>query len=76
MTSNTWIDVREQLPEPNTEVRVWAKLLHSPPSEPGYQTDARYRWHGEAHDWVATWDLTPLDNVTHWMPLPPAPTVE
>lgn len=55
-----WISVKEQLPEVDKEVLLLRE-----------NGRARSGWRGEGDEF---WDFTgEITNVSHWLPLPPAP---
>ncbi|NHZ94600.1 DUF551 domain-containing protein [Massilia sp. CCM 8734] len=65
---SAWISVDDRLPEPGTSVLIF---FPEDPAEP-YRIDM---WDEDADgpnaaSWVVWYD----SNITHWMPLPPAPT--
>ena len=61
-----WIPVSERLPEPYTRVLACIKS--------GYM-EVDYMYSEPIVD-VGIADFNSLDNVTHWMPLPPSPESE
>lgn len=76
MTSNTWIDVRDKLPKRRKPVLVFVKNFgFENRDEVGIGClEARLsrRCWVVANPGCVGYDL----DVTHWMPLPPAPKVE
>ena len=71
MNVGKWMPVTERLPDMHVEVLVCTEGYGK--TELGFLTDAV--WDGTG--WLETWDRkTYLTAVTHWMPLPSAPTEE
>lgn len=59
-----WISVEDRLPEANEKVLVVEK----------YGISCAYLWGGcEKPYFVDDTEMIEIDNVTHWMPLPPLP---
>lgn len=74
--SNGWISVKDRLPEEDIAVLVYGQVLNDPPDVIG----VRRRYNGD-QEWKHTWEsedgfIYREDDVTHWMPLPPAPKEE
>lgn len=71
MKYKEWTDIKDGLPEKYKKVRVF----HEEEGSPHYRDYAE--WSGKI--WTS-FDLNghgwKRDNITHWMPLPPAPKAE
>lgn len=72
VTKHCWIPVTERLPD-NIDEEVLVSTEDYGKSGLGFVTVAVY----DGNDWLECWERkTYLTAVTHWMPLPSAPTEE
>lgn len=70
---DSWISVKERLPEEGIEVLIFGKVLNDISKVLG----VRARFRGD-QEWKYTWESEDIhvykqDDVTHWMPLPEPP---
>lgn len=73
-----WIPVSERLPEPDTEVLVygkspWAKEPYARIDTWAMQREAPLSFSSATIETGYMWDESDFDDISHWMPLPPAP---
>jgi len=68
-----WIDIRKEQPEKNVPV-----LCYSPSSKLRLTLFVSYRYQDEPLNDIHSffYHEAPAHRVTHWMPLPPAPSEE
>ena len=70
-----WISVKEQLPSKKNEYVNNSILVLSTDGNNVYKS--RYLYQNQSNECLSGWftyDLYKLDNITHWMPLPEAPS--
>lgn len=72
----SWVSTKEQLPEEDTEVLVFGRVLNDPPKVIGVRR--RYQANEPLNNtWESEYGYTlTQDEVTHWMPLPKDPEEE
>lgn len=71
MKNNGWISVKERLPEEDVRVLIAVKRDRHPVSV-GYRSDYPDRsWYDNIEEFAVE-----AEDITHWMPLPPAPEGE
>jgi hypothetical protein len=74
-----WISVEERMPEPDTECLVygrspWAKEPYVRIDTWSMQRECPVGWSSHTIETGYAWDDSDFDDITHWMPLPAAPS--
>lgn len=75
-----WISVKDRLPEEGVKVLVWGRPFESYPWEVHLAALTDHTFEVEIGAFKSTYSFAssdyPLEEVTHWLPLPPAPKEE